>query len=60
MVLDSQVFRQATFIEVAVRNHILKLTGLHPAQELTRRLQESMEKPEYIPHTLDPDQGDFE
>jgi HPr kinase/phosphorylase len=46
-------------IEVAVRNHILKLTGFNPAEELTRRLQESMEKPELIPHAAD-DEGDLE
>jgi HPr kinase/phosphorylase len=50
----------AILIEVAVRNHILKLSGLHPAQELTRRLQESMEKSELAPHALDPDGGDLE
>ncbi|MGD8330377.1 MAG: HPr(Ser) kinase/phosphatase [Acidobacteriota bacterium] len=47
-------------IEVAVRNHILKLTGFHPAEELTRRLQEAMEKPEVVPLRLDPDEGDME
>jgi len=47
-------------IEVAVRNHILKLTGFHPAEELTRRLQEAMEKPEVAPLRIDPDEGDME
>ena len=47
-------------IEVAVRNHILKLTGFNPAEELTRRLQESMEKPELISHVADADEGDLE
>lgn len=47
-------------IEVAVRNHILKLTGFNPAEELTRRLQESMEKPELISHAGDADEGDLE
>jgi HPr kinase/phosphorylase len=47
-------------IEVAVRNHILKLTGFNPAQELTRRLQEAMEKPEPGSHALEHDEGDLE
>lgn len=47
-------------IEVAVRNHILKLTGFHPAEELTRRLQDAMEKPDLVSQPLDPDEGDME
>jgi len=50
----------SNLIEVAVRNHILKLTGFHPAEELTRRLQEAMEKPTYTPHVADHDEGDLE
>ncbi len=50
----------SVLIEVAVRNHILKLTGFHPAEELTRRLQEAMEKPEFVAHVADPDEGDLE
>ena len=46
-------------VEVAVRNLILKLTGYHPAQELARRLQEAMEKPNVVQHSLD-DEGDLE
>jgi len=49
-------------IEVGVRNHILKLTGLNPAQEFTRRLQAAMERPDFVPHAADPDhdEGDLE
>lgn len=47
-------------IEVAVRNLILKLTGYHPALELTRRLQEAMEKPDFVPHATEPKDGDME
>ena len=47
-------------IEVAVRNRILKLTGYHPALELTRRLQEAMEKPNLVPHVPDLSEGDME
>lgn len=47
-------------IEVAVRNHILKLTGFNPAEELTRRLQEAMEKPDFIAHVPGDDEGDLE
>jgi hypothetical protein len=45
---------------VAVRNLILKLTGLHPAEELTRRLQDAMEKPNLVPHGTESDEGDME
>ena len=48
-------------VEVAVRNHILKLTGFHPAEELTRRLQAAMEKPDLVSSLpLDHDDGDLE
>jgi HPr kinase/phosphorylase len=47
-------------IEVAVRNHILKLTGFHPAEELTRRLQESMEKQESVSRAVESEEGDLE
>lgn len=47
-------------IEVAVRNRILKLTGVHPAEELTRRLQEAMEKSEVVPLPSEHDEGDLE
>jgi HPr kinase/phosphorylase len=47
-------------VEVAVRNLILKLTGLHPAEELTRRLQEAMEKPNLVSHGSERDEGDME
>ena len=47
-------------VEVAVRTLILKLTGYHPAQELTRRLQEVMEKPHFVQHSSDHDEGDLE
>lgn len=47
-------------IEVAVRNHILKLTGFNPAEELTRRLQESMERAELISRAAESDEGDLE
>ena len=50
----------SNLIEVAVRNHILKLTGFNPAEELTRRLQEAMEKPESVLHVADSDEGDLE
>ncbi len=47
-------------IEVAVRNLILKLTGYHPAQELARRLQETMEKPNPVEHSSEHGEGDLE
>lgn len=50
----------SNLVEVAVRNLILKLTGYHPAQEVTRRLQEAMEKQSYAPHAAERDEGDLE
>ena len=47
-------------VEVAVRNLILKLTGYHPAGELTRRLQEAMEKPDLVPYVAEKNEGDLE
>jgi hypothetical protein len=32
-------------IEVAARNHLLKLKGYHPARELARKLGERMQSP---------------
>ncbi len=50
----------SVLIEVGVRNHILKLTGFHPVEELTRRLQEAMEEPEFVSHVAEHDEGDLE
>lgn len=36
----------AVLIEVAARNHLLKLKGFHPARELARRLGERAQRPE--------------
>ena len=47
-------------VEVAVRNLILKLTGYHPARELTRRLQEAMEKPSFVHEVAEKNEGDLE
>ncbi len=48
-------------VEVAVRNLILKLTGYHPAEEVTRRLQEAMEKQSHAtPAGEHNDEGDLE
>ncbi len=50
----------SNLVEVAVRNLILKLTGYHPAEEVTRRLQETIEKQGYVSHAADRDEGDLE
>lgn len=50
----------SNLIEVAVRNHILKLTGFHPAEELTRRLEEAMKKPAFATQVAETDEGDLE
>ncbi|MFQ5744518.1 MAG: HPr(Ser) kinase/phosphatase, partial [Acidobacteriota bacterium] len=47
-------------IEVAVRNMILKLTGYHPAEDLSNRLREAMERPRFVAESFDLDEGDFE
>ena len=44
----------------AVRNLILKLTGYHPEQELTRRLQEAMENPSFMNEVAENSEGDLE
>jgi HPr kinase/phosphorylase len=50
----------SNLVEVAVRNLILKLTGYHPAEEVTRRLQETIEKQGYASHVAERDEGDLE
>ncbi|HXV75435.1 MAG TPA: HPr(Ser) kinase/phosphatase [Candidatus Polarisedimenticolaceae bacterium] len=45
----------SVLIEVAARNHLLKLKGYHPARELARRLGEKLH-----PHAYDPDDEDEE
>ena len=35
----------SVLIEVAARNHLLKLKGYHPARELARRLGEKLQAP---------------
>ena len=45
---------------MAVRNLILKLTGYHPAEEVTRRLQEAIEAQSFASHLADHDEGDLE
>ncbi len=47
-------------VEVAVRNLILKLTGYHPARELTQRLQEAMEKPSFVHEVAEKNESDLE
>jgi hypothetical protein len=39
---------------------IVKLTGYHPAAELTWRLQEAMEKPDFVRVTAEQNEGDLE
>jgi len=36
----------SVLIEVAARNHLLKLKGYHPARELARKLGERMKPPD--------------
>jgi len=50
----------SNLVEVAVRNLILKLTGFHPAEELTRRLQEAMEKQQTAAYVAEGEEGDLE
>jgi serine kinase of HPr protein (carbohydrate metabolism regulator) len=47
----------SVLIEVAARNHLLKLKGFHPARELARKLGESLQASESPGDDSDADFG---
>jgi HPr kinase/phosphorylase len=50
----------ANILEVAARALLLRMKGLHPAAELSERLQAAMDNPEFVAGRLDRDEGDLE
>jgi len=50
----------ANIVEVAARSLLLRLKGLHPAAELSERLEAAMENPEFVVGRFEIDEGDLE